>query len=187
MKTKFPRAQAIEVARFLHEALKEVTERIIFAGSLRRMKQQVGDVEVLYVPKWIEQQIGLFPGDVQHINQVDVVLEELRHRRILRPRLGVLNQTCWGPKNKLAEHIPSGIPVDLFSTSTDCWWNYLVCRTGGEQTNRQIAVAAQQRGWKWNPYRDGFTDENGRAIRVESEKQVFDLVGLPYRKPEDRP
>lgn len=187
MKAKFSRARAISVARFLHNALKDVTERIIFAGSLRRGQQQVGDVEVVYIPRWEQQKVGLFAEDVKPVNLTDIVLEEMRHRRLLRPRLGMFNQTHWGPRNKLAEHIPSGVPVDLFATSVDCWWNYLVCRTGGVETCKRIATAAQARGWKWNPYRDGFTDEAGRSVRVESEEQVFALVGLPWLEPKDRP
>ena len=50
-KVTFPRAVAIQVARELCEALKPHCERLIVAGSLRRGKQEVGDVEILYIPK----------------------------------------------------------------------------------------------------------------------------------------
>lgn len=45
----------------------------------------------------------------------------------------------WGEKNKLAVHVRTGIPVDFFAATEANWWNYLVCRTGGEQNNIAIA------------------------------------------------
>ena len=185
--TKVPRAQAIAVAREICAALKPVTSHLIVAGSLRRMKDMVGDVEIVYVPTWIEEQTGLFPGDVEPVDQAERVIDELRARDILRPRLGPCNITTWGPKNKLAIHTSTRIPVNLFSTASDCWSNYLVCRTGGQVTNQQIAAAALRKGWKWHPYRDGFTDQAGRVVPVTCEQDVFSLVGIEYREPKDRP
>lgn len=51
-KTKHPRANALEVARELTSMLRPLCEpeRFIFAGSLRRMKAEVGDIELVYVP-----------------------------------------------------------------------------------------------------------------------------------------
>lgn len=184
---KYPRAQAVEVAREICAALKPVTTRLIVAGSLRRRKELVGDVEIVYVPTWMEKQVGLFQGDIEPVDQAARVIEELRSRDIIRPRLTQNNATFWGPKNKLAEHEATGIPVDLFATAADCWWNYVVCRTGGRISNEQIACAAIQKGWKWHPYRDGFTDQSGRVVKVRSERDVFELVGLAYLEPWDRP
>jgi len=45
-----------------------------------------------------------------------------------------------GPLNKLAVYVGSGIPVDLFATTEECWFNALVCRTGSAETNVKIAV-----------------------------------------------
>ncbi|MDE2106676.1 MAG: hypothetical protein KGL39_56190 [Patescibacteria group bacterium] len=119
-------------------------------------------------------------------NITDLALDQLLARGIIAKRQNVKGSNVWGEKNKLAIHISSSIPVDLFSTEPDFWFNYLVCRTGGAENNRQIAAAANRKGWTWNPYRSGFTDDEGRLVRVNSERDVFDLVGLPYRDPWDR-
>ena len=50
-KQKFPRAAALAVAKELCDALKPLAEKLIVAGSLRRRKQEVGDVEIVFVPK----------------------------------------------------------------------------------------------------------------------------------------
>lgn len=51
MTTKFPRTQALAVAEELVAALRPACERLEIAGSLRRGKAEVGDVEILFVPR----------------------------------------------------------------------------------------------------------------------------------------
>jgi DNA polymerase/3'-5' exonuclease PolX len=83
-------------------------------------------------------------------------------------------------------HVASGIPADLFAATRENWWNYLVCRTGPADSNMRICMGAQARGWKWNPYGAGFSDPEGNVRVMDSERAVFDFVGLPYREPEAR-
>lgn len=81
-KPKYPRADAINVAREIVKAIEGDVEKLIIAGSLRRGKQFVGDVEVLYIPKLrekVKEQAGLF-GDfeqVEYENLTDLKLEKL--------------------------------------------------------------------------------------------------------------
>lgn len=184
MKTRFPRAAAIAVAKELCDALKPVTTALIVAGSLRRRKLDVGDVEILYISKTGSAPDGLF--DVVETNLVDEVLASLLQRCVLAKRTNEKGSEMWGPKNKFAVHVASGIPVDLFTATAENWFNYLVCRTGGKDSNTRIAAAAQAKRWQWNPYGPGFTDENGNLVKVETEQDVFRLAGLPYLEPWQR-
>lgn len=183
-KPKFPRAVAMDVAAQLCRALKLATDRLVVAGSLRRLRPEVGDVEILYIPKFDTVQDGLF--DTKQVNLADSVIEQLLSVGELAKRENVNGGTAWGQKNKLARHVRSGIPVDLFEATTGNWFNYLVCRTGSANHNLRIAQAAQDKGWKWHPYGEGFTDLYGDLVRVESEQDVFRLVGLPYLEPKER-
>lgn len=199
MKTKFPATQAQPVADDLAKALMPACERITVAGSLRRRKPEVGDIELLYIPRFGP---GRRPGelvDSDDVNQVDLLLKILLDTGVLEKRLNVKGAETWGPQIKLARHVPSGIPVDLFSTGATSWWNYLVCRTGPAESNTRIATEARQRGWKWEPYSDGFSKvkpelrnsgEEGPSgtdrYAVACEKDVFEFVGLPYGEPWER-
>lgn len=182
-KVKYPRDDALKVARELCD-IQRLCDRLICAGSLRRRKLAVGDVEILYIPKFATVPDGLF--DKKVVNLVDVALEEMLKAGILAKRKNVNGSVMWGDKNKLAVHVASGIPVDFFAATEENWFNYLVCRTGGAENNMAIASAAQSKGWKWNPYGAGFTDDRGQLVPVKSERDVFDLVGLPYREPWER-
>jgi DNA polymerase/3'-5' exonuclease PolX len=184
MKTKFPRAAAIAVAKELCAALAPLTERLIVAGSLRRRKQEVGDVEIIYIPKTTMQPDGLF--DQKEVNLVDTALEIFLREKLLGKRKNSRGSEMWGQKNKLAVHLASGIPVDLFSATPENWFNYLVCRTGGADSNTRIASTAQAKNWQWNPYGPGFTNERGEIVPVLAERDVFDFVGLPYLEPWER-
>lgn len=181
---RFPRAIAQAVAEELIAALAPACERIQYAGSLRREKPTVGDVELLFIPR-----IGLVPDglfDLRPVPATDAVLDALLGANIIARRRNVRGAEMWGAKNKLAVHVASGIPVDLFAATPENWFNYLVCRTGPMESNVAIATAAQARGWKWNPYGPGFTDHRGVTIAAGSERDVFALAGLPFAEPPQR-
>lgn len=184
MKTKFPRALALAAAADLCRLLKPVTDRLICAGSLRRKKAEVGDLELVYIPKFNVVPDGLF--DTAKENLTDRALAEILDREILVQRKNSLGTFTWGERNKLAIHTATGIPVDLFATDERSWFNYLVCRTGSAGTNMHIAAEALKKGWRWHPYKEGFTDADGNLVTVHSEREVFDLVGLPYLEPWER-
>ena len=183
-KPRFPRADAIAVARELVGFLTPAVNRLVIAGSLRRRRPAVGDVEVLYIPKFFTERDGLF--DTRNVNMADLELETLLKACILRKRTTASGAEPWGPKNKFAVHTRTGIPVDLFQAAEANWWNYLVCRTGSADTNIRIASAAKAKGWTWKPYGAGFLDDHGAWRLVRSEQDVFTLAGLPYLEPWQR-
>lgn len=186
---KFGRADAIGVARELLIALAPVCESVMVAGSLRRRKAVVGDVELLFIPQMTDgPRTDLLLPPVK-IARTNAVIGELLARGVLAKRLSVKGTPAWGEKNKLAVHVASGIPVDLFAATTGNWWNYVVCRTGGKQSNIAICEAAKKSGWKWNPYGDGFSRAAGLGREVHavtSEREVFAFAGLPWLEPWER-
>ena len=146
-KPRFPAAVALEVARELCQVLKPCCEWnaaesrpfLCVAGSLRRKRETVGDVEILFVGKWGSVPDGLFSKDT---DLAEHAIERLIDSGLLAKRLNSRGSEMWGPKNKLAVHVPSGVPVDFFSTRPAFWYNYLVCRTGGADSGCDIAALA---------------------------------------------
>lgn len=191
MKPRFPRAEAVAVAKELCDIFQKgnLTERLLVAGSLRRRKPEVGDVEILYIPR---METILDPGDMfgktVEVNLVDILLEVLLQKGRLAKRPNKDGHFTWGDENKLAIHVASGIPVDFFSARPANWWNLSVCRTGSAESNERICNAAIARGWKWKPYGAGFEDRHTGAMvrRTQSERDVFEAVGLVYKEPWER-
>lgn len=166
--------QAKAIAEELKGLLELACERIEIAGSIRRRKPEVGDIELLCIPRY-----------VAGVDQLDREIGSLFIRRILGFRLNKRGSKVYGPKNKLLVHLPSGIGIDVFSTEEDCWPVALVVRTGGKVTNQRIATAALRKGYRFRAYGDGFDTPNGH-IHCSSEREVFEVVGLTYKDPVER-
>lgn len=86
-KPKFPRADAIAAAKEILQFF--IAERVILAGSLRRRKPLIGDIEILYIPK-IETQLD--PNDIFREQTIQTNLSDacivdvmIRQLHILRP------------------------------------------------------------------------------------------------------
>ena len=184
---RWPLADAEAIASQIVEIMRESCVRIEVAGSIRRRRESVGDIEIVYSPRMIERQTGLFAADVQFYPMANDAIDRLIGDGILKPRRKLNGSSTWGELIKLATHIPSGIPVDLFAISLPSWHNYLVCRTGPAESNMLIATMAQKHCLKWEPYSAGFRKmRSGEIIRCNSEAEVFRTVGLPYKEPRDR-
>ncbi|MBA7464995.1 hypothetical protein ES707_00156 [subsurface metagenome] len=166
--------KAKAIAEKIEAVLESSCERIVIAGSIRRQKTDVGDIELLVIPKYIAG-----------VDMLDAKIQTLIHFDMLDYRLNKLGRKVYGPKNKLLLHRPSGIGVDIFSTTERCWPVALVVRTGGKQTNIRICMAAQARGYKFHAYGSGFSTPHGEIV-CHSEQEVFEAVDLPYQRPEER-
>lgn len=180
---KYPHADAMKVATALAARLGPMAQTIAIAGSLRRRRPLVGDIEILYVPRLLADLLGQ-PTE----SMVDLELAAMLKAGQLARRLSIDGSSTWGQNIKLAEHLDTGIPVDFFATTAAAWFNTLVVRTGPKESNIAVATAARRKGWLWHtgPYDAGFTDRQGQLVPVHSEADVFRLVGLPYRPPEAR-
>ena len=112
-KPRFPREIAIGVARELCELLKPVRSRLIVAGSLLRRKTSVGDMEILFIPRRETRQVDML--SCESVSPAEEAVAQLLAAGAIQKR-GLREGTFyWGPKNKLAAHCTTGVPVDLFN------------------------------------------------------------------------
>ena len=174
MKDKVPLAAAEVVAKELIERLRPACERITVAGSIRRRRLEVSDIELLAIPQYLDM-----------VDHLDREIGALVVQGILGFRKNKLGSRVYGPKNKFMRHLPSGIGVDIFSTTEECWAVSLAIRTGPKESNMAVAVAAQRKGWRLRAYGSGFDTPNG-PIQCKSERDVFEFVGLLYKEPRER-
>lgn len=181
---KYPNPWAMNVAQELQAILAPACERIAIVGSLRRGKAMVGDIELLFVPRRAARPDGLFDNRI--VDVCSEVCEKLLTDGVLAKRPNVNGHFTWGELNKLAVHVASGIPVDLFATTVNAWWVALVIRTGSKETNLRLTTGAQKQGASLMAYGVGVKWSNGEITPAGSEKSVFELCGVPYLEPKDR-
>lgn len=176
IRTRYQRDTALQVAHSLSLELAEYVDKLAIAGSIRREVDKVGDIELLVIPK--------MQCDI--VDMMDRQLRQMIANGKLAYRLNKIGAKTYGPYNKLLIHVGSGIPVDVFSTCHGNWYTSLVVRTGGTENNRMIAAEAIKRGLRFLAYGPGFSRADGSVIQCESERQVYETVGLDYREPDER-
>jgi DNA polymerase/3'-5' exonuclease PolX len=161
-------------------------ERLAVAGSLRRGAARVHDLEICYVSR-----IGPArrSGDLlESLNSLaDLKLEEWLCAGLLTRRPSTDGGFAWGKLNKLAVHVPSGLPVDFFSADADTWWRTLALRTGPKEFNLRLIAGAAARGLKLHAYGPAFKDTtSGEVMACASEEEFLAMCGMEWIKPEDR-
>lgn len=195
-KTRIPLARGDLLAGEVLQLLERCAERIAVAGSIRRGKSDVGDVEIVCVPKVGEEVVDLF-GGTRPIDLVDARCRELLGRGVFAPRLDVNGRSALGRRYKRLLY--RGFPLDLFSTTREQWGVILLLRTGPAEFNRQLVLKRSQGGWLprglffrdgwlWRlppPY-DGDPAHPATPVPTPEEEDVFRALGLVYVPPEQR-
>ena len=184
-KQRWPASIARPIANELIAKLQPRCQRICIAGSLRRGKTEVGDIEILYVPRMAQARMPneLFP---RTSSLADELFEQWLAQDFIRKRPNMNGATTWGDKNKLAVHGSSWIPVDFFATTPDCWFVALVMRTGPKELNTTLAASALRQGMQLHTYGVLEVTATGELIIPRSEREVFARLGVPYREPPQR-
>lgn len=183
---KFNRADAEKVAKGLLRLMEPVCEKIMVVGSIRRKKDLVSDIELLYIPKYGERpNLDMLFPEMKRVNLADGMLESWLNQGLLQKRPNCNGVASWGVQNKLG--VWNGIPVDLFATHEMAWWTQLCMRTGGKDNNIMISREANKYNLEWHPY-DGFFRQRatGALLYVKCEEDNYRLVGLDYPEPENR-
>ena len=167
MKQKIPLQQAQKIAMGIVIELAPHCERIQIAGSIRREKAEVGDIEIVAIPKPYET--GIFESGIASVvNQWPKVKGELDYL------------TC-----KYTQRIlPGGIALDLFFATPQNWGSILAIRTGSsEYSHKVLATTWVQRGYKSE---GGILIKNGIRYDVPEEIDLFNRLGLVWVEPKDR-
>jgi len=184
-KPRWPLELAEGVAETLVRHLESHCKRIQVAGSIRRRKPTVGDVELLCIPEFRIQH-NLLGEVADKVDLLDRKLQEFIKTGFLDYRRNAKGRRLgYGPRNKYLVH-DSGIPVDVFTTSEEGWAMSLVVRTGPKEMNVRLMAEARKRAMRGHAYGEGFTLPDGSPLACQSEQEVFAAVGWPCQPPADR-
>ncbi len=156
-KGTFLLGRALPVARDICELLEPVAERVTYAGSLRRMKESVHDVDILVASEQPEEAMKTF----------------LRMPAIARSLVG-------GP-TKTSVLIDGDLQVDLRVVPPESWGAALAYFTGSKNHNIRLRERAIKRGLKLNEY--GLFDSNDRVVASREEEDIYSALDLPMIPP----
>lgn len=158
--------------------LRPYCERIEIAGSLRRQKLEVGDIEICAIPK---RETNLFgePG----LSLLDLHLEQMRQKK----RLITLGK--WGPNYKrFSLTSDKEMDIDLFITSPAQWGLIFMIRTGSAEFSRRLVTQKGKGGLLPSHLKasGGWIWDGDKRLELPEEDSVFALLGIDYINPQDR-
>jgi DNA polymerase (family 10) len=157
---------AFSLAKKIVAELAPACDRIEIAGSLRRNRPQVHDIDI----------VGLPSGDGSVWR---TALENMVTRGSLIP-------VRRGDKVQCYIAAKTGIRVDIYRAEQRTWATLLLIRTGSREHNIRLAQRARELGMKLRASGDGIETGPGDVLDVHSEEEIFSLLKLPYLIPEQR-
>ncbi len=160
---RIPLGTAWPVAADLLDGLKahcpEVLEAAV-AGSLRRMRSTIGDIDLLAASDAPAAVMRTFSG---HPRVAEVLLS--------------------GP-TKTSVRLHNGLQADLRVLEPRRWGAALQYFTGSQAHNIRLREVAQKQGLSLSEY--GFKRQDGSEILCRTEEEVYETLGLPWIPPELR-
>ncbi len=154
--------RALPIATTVKEYLESVpgVERISLAGSIRRMKETVGDVDILVTtqtPSEVSERFASMP-----------LVKDVLVRGDTKSSV-VLNE---------------GLQVDLRIVPDNCFGAALQYFTGSKDHNIKLREIAQRRDLKLSEY--GLFAREGKRVAGQTEEEIYRYLGMPYIDPELR-
>jgi DNA polymerase/3'-5' exonuclease PolX len=149
------------IEKYLRVIWKTVDPGIVAVGSFRRGKRKSGDVDLLGSPGE-KYEVSGFPGFV-----------------------GILSQG----KSKtsfVGQYAGRRFQVDLLMIPQDEYWTSLLYFTGSKEFNVRMRGFAKRAGFLLNEHGLFRISGNLKKIPVESERDIFRIIGFPWTPPEDR-
>ncbi|MFB0559706.1 MAG: DNA polymerase/3'-5' exonuclease PolX [Candidatus Lokiarchaeia archaeon] len=158
---RLPLVYAAQIARDLENQLGSLSyvERVTIAGSYRRRRETVGDLDILVISKKPEKVMDFFTG----LENVGLVLGK-------------------GPA-KSSVVLKDGLQVDIRVFDEEIYGSALLYFTGSKEHNVKLRIVAIENGLKLSEY-GVFRNDNRIAGRTEEE--CYRALGLSFIEPEFR-
>lgn len=182
---------AEQLAQRLTEVLGPKCTKIMIAGSIRRRRETVGDIEVVCMSEPVVQGNLWGEGESSGLTRLDELFQNPMTLGLEGWRIGAKN----GPKAKQLNQVKYDITADVFVVHDErAWGSNVVVRTGPWFFARSLMKHARRTGRRFS---DGFLLHDhaqkcgaGKScediIPLEDEQVVFKVLELPWIDPERR-
>lgn len=201
---------ARRVATRFGQELAPFCDRIEIAGSIRRAKPDIADIEMVCIPKTRQEEgppPDLFsPPPTIEVNQVWEAIEAMGTAVCLPIKLQVSQQQRFADAYALPvwpERDPhwhrkrlknaaryfklllprSGFKVDLFLATPETWGVTLAIRTGSSEFSRALVTRWTRISGGGHSKEGQLHDRDGRIVPTPEERDVFQACKLRYIAP----
>jgi DNA polymerase/3'-5' exonuclease PolX len=151
--------RALSIANEVKDILSPFCSRCEIAGSIRRKKNDCGDVEIVCIPKKIREFCDA-------VNKWQKIKGE--------------------PIGKYTQRIhKSGMKLDIFMATPENWGCIFLIRTGPWEFSKDWMSIIVKKSGQYEQ-KEGHLHFQGNRIPVLEERDYFDFMGIPYIEPENR-
>ena len=168
----------MEFADKVIETLQPFCARIEVAGSLRRKKATIGDIELVLIP---HPQTDLFDNP-SHIKQYDymALVNTLTTNGYKFVKNGFMYKQVLHPSGLVA--------VDLFITTPEKWGCVFTIRTGSAEFSHRLVTPKNLGGLCPSnlKFREGRLINGDNVLETPEESDVFTALGIEWIEPENR-
>ncbi|MBA7565683.1 hypothetical protein ES708_07368 [subsurface metagenome] len=140
------------------KALEPYCKRIVVAGSIRRQKPTVRDIDLVLIPR-----------DRQSLDSALLLMGSYKMSGM-----------------KIARVEMDSIPLDIYFATPETFATLLLIRTGSVESNIRLATRAKRRRWRLAASGAGLFNEKGERIAGDTEESIYEALGLPYQEPWER-
>ena len=158
---RHPLNEVLPIANQIAKELRKVALKVDIAGSNRRRKSTVRDIDILAISKNPEKTMNSF-----------VKMKNVK--RILAK----------GP-TKSTILLKNNIQVDLRIVPKESYGAALLYFTGSKNYNIKLREIAIRKGYKLNEY-GLFDRKTNKKVAGKTEQEIYKKLGLKYTKPEKR-
>ena len=186
---RVPLAEARKIALDLVWRIEDVCESVHLAGSIRRQKPDIGDIDLVCEPT-ILPALDMFgePIPGQDEDLLTILLDEMVTLGRLDKRLDKNGRASWGPSLKRAVY--RGLAVDIQAvTDPSTLGMWMVIRTGPADFNKRLVTPR----WQGGLLPPGFEVRGGLRlysgggrVPTPTERSVFEALSIPWVAPEAR-
>lgn len=177
-------SEASTLANRLITEISPYCVRCEVAGSIRRQKPEVKDIEIVAIPKvdTAQDPTSLFPQPIALNRLYEWALSACL--LWIKPGIGEIVPWTVKPDGKYWRGLlPGDIKLDLFLATPENWGIILAIRTGSAEFTTALVTQARNIGL---PCVDGFITRHGQPLSTPEEQDVFKLLGLRYIDPANR-
>lgn len=179
--------QASQLAQKILDSMRPFAERAEIAGSIRRQKEEVKDIEIVAIPAH-GLPLDLFGEEPANL-LYDWAQQMEQEGRIKWIKPGTHEIIPW-PLNPAGKYwrgllIKAQIKLDLFLTKKETWGATYLIRTGSSEFSyRIVSEIAHKAGLQFAEGK--LYDKNYAVIATPEENDVFRALGIAYIEPKDR-
>jgi len=191
-KVRIPLPEADVLAAEVLELLRPACTRLAVAGSIRRRRPDVGDLEVVAIPRYESRlqsaQVGLF--EYFSLPPIEVNLLDERCAGLLldgtfAKRLDKHGRPAVGERYKRLTFHDFGL--DLFITTPPQFGVILTIRTGPAEYSHRLVTSTREGGLlpAWLQVQDGALRHRstGEVIPTPTEESFYAAIQQPYLEP----